>query len=113
MREDRALQIPQRRAWFETKVADQALTRLTVGGQRLGLTTNAIQSEHQLGGQLLAGGMRRHQGLQLTDQLRLPPELEVGFHARLQGGQPQLIQQRDVGLREGLERHLGQRRAAP
>jgi hypothetical protein len=43
----------------------------------------------------------------------VPAGGEVGVQARLDGGQSLLLQPRDLGLRERLERQLGKRRPAP
>jgi hypothetical protein len=43
----------------------------------------------------------------------VPAGGEVGVHSRLDRCQPFLLEPRDLGLRERLERQLGKRRPAP
>ena len=56
---------------------------------------------------------QRNQLLKLGDQLTVPAKREVCLDAPLQGRQPLLLQPCDLGLRERLERQVGERRAAP
>jgi hypothetical protein len=57
--------------------------------------------------------MLRRQGLQLPDELALPPEREVGLDPVLDRRQPQVLDARDLWLGEGLVRELPERRPPP
>ena len=57
--------------------------------------------------------MLTRRGLQLADDLPRAPVREVGLEPVLERRQPQLLETRDLGLRPGLVRELGERRAAP
>ena len=54
-----------------------------------------------------------NQLLKLGDQFTVPAEREVCLDAPLQGREPLLLQPCDLGLRERLERQVGQSRPAP
>jgi hypothetical protein len=62
-----------------------------------GLTSAAIQRQHQLGAQALAVRMLTRQPGQLGDQLGVSPEGEVGGDPGLDRSQPALLE--DLGLR--------------
>src|SRR5919197_208217 len=51
--------------------------------------------------------------LELASQVRVRAALEVGFDAFLERPQPQLLEVRDVRLREGLEGEVGEGRPTP
>ena len=80
-----------------------------IGLQRVGLAAAAIEGEHELPGEALARRVLGDQVLQLADQLGLAARGEIGLDARLQRGQALLLEPRDLRLREGLERQLGER----
>jgi hypothetical protein len=61
----------------------------------------------------LARGMLGDQGLELADELRVFSEHELGFDPRLERHQPQLLEPRDLGLRERLVGDVVERRTAP
>jgi hypothetical protein len=81
--------------------------------KRLGLPSTAIQREHQLHRQPLAGRMLGPQPLQLAHQCTVRAAREVGLHARLQRHQALLLQARDLRRRERLELQVRQRRPMP
>src|SRR6185437_16779427 len=51
--------------------------------------------------------------LEVADELGVPAERELGLRPLLDERQPQLVQPRDLALRERLVRELGERLAAP
>ena len=81
--------------------------------ERLCLTTASVESEHQLGAQALAVGMRGNEGLELGDERVLAAEGEVRFDPRLERCQSELLQTGDLGLREGLEGEVCKCRSPP
>ena len=111
--EDRALQGLQRGARTQAQLAVQVRAEPVEGLERLGLAPAAVQREHELLAEPLAGRMRCDEGLQLAERGPVAAEREVGGDARLEPFQPELLEPPDLGLREVLERHLGKRRAAP
>src|SRR5665809_121852 len=63
--------------------------------------------------QSLSKRMRVHQRLELSGQLRGSPGFEVGVESILERGESQLLEAVHLGLREGLEPQVSQRRPAP
>jgi hypothetical protein len=57
--------------------------------------------------------MLGHERLELSDQLVMTPELEIGVDPELDGGGSDLLQPRDRGLRELLVREVREGRTAP
>ena len=53
------------------------------------------------------------QCLELSDDLRVAAEREVGVDAILEAGDASLLEAPDLGLRERLVGEVGERRAAP
>ena len=77
--QDRALQLLQCLAWFDAELLRQHPPRLLVDGQRICLPPAPVQRDHQLLVQALAQRIGGHQGLQLTDDMRVTPEREIGL----------------------------------
>jgi hypothetical protein len=90
--EDGLLQALQADARLDAQLVDQRQAGRAVGGQRLGLPAAAVQGEHQLAVQVLAERMLPDQRLQLTDQLLVAAEVQVGLDARLQGHHAELVE---------------------
>src|SRR5690242_7913804 len=111
--EDLNLQRLQPRPGLESQLFGQRRARALVDLECVALTTNPVESEHQLAGQALTGWLLGHQGLKLTNHLRLPPQSELGFDPAFQRAQPELVQATNLGLREVLESDLGQRWTSP
>ena len=111
--QDRVLQRAELRPGLDAEVVGELLARLAVGVERLGLAAAAVEGEHQLPGEPLARRVLGDQLPQLADELGVPAGGQVGLDARLQRGQPLLLEPRDLGLRERLERQVGERRPAP
>jgi hypothetical protein len=111
--EDRLLQAMELRPGLHADLVDELLPRAAVRFQCLGLAPATVEGEHQLPDQPLAGRMGGQELLQLSEQLGVVAAGEVGVHACLQRGEPLLLQSRDLRLREGLVRHILQRRPAP
>ena len=127
--ENRGLELPERRPGVDAELVHERLARRPVRRQSVGLPPRAIQREHELRARPLAKRVRDDERLQLGDELRVPPECEVGLDSRLERGQAKLLEARDLVLRERLvgevrqrdssperqrlaERHLGARRVA-
>ena len=66
-----------------------------------------------MGAKPLPHGMPIDEGVDLADELRVPPRFEVGVDPFLEHAEPLLFEPHDLGLGEGLELHVGERRAAP
>ena len=111
--EDRLLQALELRSRLKPQLGVQGPDRVAVRIERLALTSRAIQGEHQLSTQPLAQRLGGHQLLELGHELGAAAEHELGLDTILDGGGPQVLQPRDLGRCERLERHVGQRRPPP
>ena len=58
-------------------------------------------------------GSRGDEPLELGHELGAAAQRQIGLDAILDRGGAQVLQARDLGRRERLERHVGQRRPAP
>ena len=83
------------------------------GLERLGLASAAVQREHELLAEPLAGRMRCDESLQLAERGPVAAERQVRGDARLEPLQPKLFEAPDLRLREVLECHVRKRRSAP
>ena len=100
-------------ARLEPELVGELALRLAVGAERLGLPAGAIEREHQLAAQPLAQRMLGDERVELADQLRVPARGEIGVDPLLERRPAQLLEPRDLGLRERLVGEVGERRAAP
>ena len=80
--------------------------------ERVRLAAAAIEGQHQLAAEALALPVLAHEPLELRNQLRVPPQREVGLDPLLECGQPLLLEPRSLGAGEGVVQ-LGQRRSSP
>ena len=87
--------------------------RLAVGRERIALAPRPIEGEHELAAEALAEWVTGHQRLELGHQLAVTPGEEIGLDPILERGGVQRLQRHDLGLRERLERDVGERWAAP
>src|ERR671923_201963 len=92
---------------------DEHARALLEGVERLRLPARPVEREHQLLAKALAERILADERLELAHDLGVPARLEVGVDPLLEDGQPELLQAADLGLREGLERELAERRSAP
>ncbi len=111
--EDRPLEVAQRPARLDAELLHQRAARRLVGVERVALAAAAVEAQHQLPLEALAERVLRRQGLQLPGERRMPAAGEVGVEAALQRDQPQIVEPRDLRLRERLVGEVGERRPAP
>ena len=111
--EDRLLQMLELRSGIKPQLGAQCPDGVAVGIQRLALSSRAIQGEHELSAHALAQGLGGYELLELGHQLGAAAQREVGLDPIFDGGSAQVLQARDLGRREWLERDVGQRRATP
>jgi hypothetical protein len=81
--EDPPMELLQPRARGYPQFLVERPPRLTVCRERLRLSPDAVEGEHELGAQVLAEGMLRDQHFELRDQLASPAEGEVGVETIL------------------------------
>ena len=112
LRQDRLLEISQRRTWLDADLLHQRLASLAKRGERIALAARAIEREHQLAAQALAERVASYQRLDLAGEIR-SAESEVGVDPVLERTQPQLREASDLRRGERLEGEVRQGRAAP
>ena len=98
---------------LHAELVDQPRPRRAVGLERFGLAAGAVQGHHALAMQSFSKRMLVHERLELGDQLRVSPGFEVGVESILERREPQLLETTNLGLSEGLEPQVGERRPAP
>ncbi len=86
---------------------------VAIGGERLGPAPGAIQGEHLLAAQPLAQRMLAHERVELGERLGVPAAGEVRVDAVAHAGEAEVLQPRDLRLREAGARHVRERGAAP
>ena len=113
VREDRPLQVLEFGSRTQAELGVERPHGIAVDTQGLPLAPGAIKGQHQLRPQPLPQRLPPHKRLELAHQLHPATRREVGLDAVLNSGRPQLLEAGDLGRREGLEGHIGQRRATP
>jgi hypothetical protein len=113
VRQDGRLELSQRATRLQPQVLGQPLVALAVDGERLGLPVAPVQRQHELSAEPLPQRVIRDERLELTHDLGVAAELEVGVDPRLDRGHAQLLEPGDLRLRERLVREVRQRPAAP
>jgi len=111
--EDRLLQALEALAWFEPELLGERPPCVLIDLQRLRLAAGAVESEHQLSPKALLQWITRHECLQLSDQVMLQTEREIGVDPFRHCAQTKLLQTADLVESERLIGEVGQRRAAP
>ncbi len=111
--QDRGLELAQLRAGVDAELLDERLAGGAVGGERVRLPAGAVEREHELSARALAERLRLDERLELGDELCMPAEREIRLDPLLDGDRAQLLEPRDLGLRERLVQEVRERRAAP
>lgn len=113
MLENGTLEAAQLLPRLDTSVLDEPVPSLLVRLEGVGLPAGLVQRGHQLPPEALAGRVRPHEALQLTDEGCAVTERQPSVHASLDGGQTQLGEAHRLGGGDGKALELGQRLAAP
>ena len=95
------------RSRLDPQFLDEPVSSLLIRLESLRLTARAIEREHQLPARGLAERVLPHERLELTDDVAVATELEVGLDPFLEGDEAQLLQPPDLALRELLEGEVG------
>jgi hypothetical protein len=88
MTQDRLLELPQVLAGLEAKLIRELAAGCAIGLEGLGLSSRAIEREHQLVTQALPQRMLGRHRLELGYELRVAAGCEIGFDALLERGEP-------------------------
>jgi hypothetical protein len=111
--EDRGVQALEQRARLDAELLHEHGAARAVDLERLGLAARAVEREHQLAAKPLPQRMLPDERLELADELGVPAERELRLGVLLDEREPELLEPRDLRLRERLVRELGERLAAP
>ena len=96
--ENRGFEVAHRSRRPESEVVAQPVPERMRGAQPLGLPTRAVEREHQLGGESLAQRMIDEECLELTHDLLVMPDAQLGVDARLGRHHAQLVEADRLGL---------------
>ena len=113
MLEDGALEPTKLRPWFYTEVVGERRSRGAVRLEGLALPAVEIERAHQLPPQPLAVRVLCDEGLQLDDECRRGPGVELCLDALLGRGDAQGLQALRRVLEPGLRPEVLERPAAP
>ena len=111
--QDRLLELSERTPGLDPQLVDECVPAVSVRRERLGLPARAVEREHQLLARPLSERMLGDEGLELTDELAVPPGGEVCVDPLLEAAQVELVQSGDLALGEVRIGELGQGRPAP
>src|SRR5262245_26333891 len=93
---------------LHAKPLHQALAGRPVHGERVLRPPASIERAHQLASKVLPKRARSDESVELGHGLGVAPRSEIGLDPRLEATLPELVQPRDLVLREGLERELSE-----
>ncbi len=113
LREDGALELLERSPRLDAELLDERLARPPVDVERLGLSTAAVEREHELRADALAERVIPHECLELSHQVPVAAEREIRLDSLLERCQPDLFESVDRGAGEGLVREVGKRGSSP
>jgi hypothetical protein len=113
LREDRALQLAQALSRLDPELLDELAPGVLVGLERVGLAVASVQREHQLRAQALPVGVLGDQRLELPHDLGVTAERELRLDQLFHRRHAQILETRDLRLRERLIREIGEHRASP
>ena len=113
VRQYAALEVHQLRAGLEPKLRHEAHASRLVGGEGVLLATCTVEGKHQRGEESFAERVDAHEAFELADELRSPPEREIGADALLDCEKPPLIEPWHLGGSKRLVEQVGEGFAAP
>ncbi len=113
LREDRPLQLLQLAPGLDPELLYQDTARVGVRLERVRLAPRAVEGEDQQRAEALAQRVVEDQALELSRQLRVPAQLELGGEVLLQDGRAQLFESSDFALGKRGVSHVRERRPAP
>ena len=111
--QDCCLEAPELRPGLDPELVDKRLARVTVGRERIRLPPGAVERQHELAAGTFAKRLRLRECLELGDQTRVAAEGKVRFDPLLEHDRPELLEPRDLGLRERLIDEICERRPSP
>ena len=113
MPQDRLLERPKLAARLDAELDDEPLAAVAVARKRVGLSTVAVERQHQLPQRLLVERVGRDRALQIGDQLVVAAESKGHVDALRPGGAPLIVQPRCRKASVPLEHDVAERITAP
>ena len=113
MLQDVLVQFTQRLCGLDTELVEEPSARRVKGGQRVGLSSAAIQRRHLQLHQALLERMRDDKRLQLSQQVAVTAQLEVELDRLDDRGQPFFLQPRALPGEQTVRAHARERLSAP
>ena len=110
---DRALELTQLLSELEPQLFVEHTPAFAEDGESVGLPSGSVQGEHELCAWALVQRPLGDERLELGDELRSPPEREVGLDPLLQRQAAQLLEAGRLRLHELLVREVSQRLSSP
>ena len=114
--DDGQLESAQRCAGLDPELLDQPIAQLPVRTERVGLTSAAVEGDHEVCPQLLTERIQAHRSLELADHGCMSAAGQLRGHTGFERGEPHLLQpdrlrsrKRCADLREGSAPPQGQR----
>jgi hypothetical protein len=95
--QDLSLELVECRAGLYPELADEPRAGFLEHSKRVGLSSNAVEREHQLRVHSLAMRVIDDEALELWDDLCLPSKLEVGSDLLLDDCQSELLEPHSLG----------------
>src|SRR5439155_8660982 len=90
--QNRALELLERRARVDAQLVDERPARILVCLERFGLSSGAVEGEHQMSAEALAQRVLADETAQLRDQLRVTTQHKVRLNPLLERGQAQVFE---------------------
>ena len=111
--EDPLLELAEVGPGLEAQLVRERRSCVPVDGERIRLAARTIEREHELTSDALAVRMPADELLELSDELRMAAECEIGVDPVLGRRQAELVETGDLVLCERLAGHVCERRASP
>ena len=111
--QDRGLEVAELLAGLEPELVVQPRAQAAIDLERVRLPPGAVQGEHQLGVQALLVGVLGDEGLERSDELRVPAQLELGVDLLHLHDEPEVCESRERVAIRPLELDVRERRSPP
>jgi hypothetical protein len=102
LRKNCALQRPKLVTRFDTKLSNEHVPEILIGGERIRLSAVTVEREHQLTAPPLTQRLALHSSQQLSNDRRMTTEKEIGVDKVFKHGKAQLRQVPPLRLRPVL-----------
>jgi hypothetical protein len=111
--EDRGLERPQVRTGLQAELVQELPSRPAVDREGFCLPARPVERDHELFPQTLPRAVLIDQRLELSEEIRMTPQSQIGVDPRLQAADAQLVQSSRLRLSERLIHDVGESGPAP